>query len=279
MGNYLVTGANGGMGRAVCAALSGSGNRVWGIDLTPFPEDIPWRGIQADLTDESSLARASGILEKEAGSLNGIVHAAGIYDLDSLVEIPGERFLRAFDVNLFGVYRINRLLLPLLAAGSRIVVISSELAPLSPLPFTGLYAVTKGALEQYASALRMELRLLGHRVIVIRPGAVSTGMLDVSAASLDRFCAGTKLYRCNARRFRAIVSRVETRSIPPERIGETVRKALAAKHPRLVYSLNRSPLLLLFDLLPGRLRLWLIGKVIAAPQTSSESIDFSADDP
>ena len=64
----------------------------------------------------------------------------------------------------------------MLKNGSKILITTSELAPLDPLPFTGIYAVTKGALDKYAYSLRMELQLLGMRVSVLRAGAVDTGI-------------------------------------------------------------------------------------------------------
>jgi len=201
-------------------------------------------------------------LRGRTAQLDAIVHTAGIYDLDSLLELDETRFRRIFDVNLFGVYRVNRAFAPLLTSGGRIVIVSSELAPLDPLPFTGLYAITKGALEQYAASLRMELQLLGISVSILRPGAVNTGLLGDSTRALDRFCEGTKLYPCNARRFKSIVDRVESRNVPPERIAQTVLKALRAKKPRLVYNVNRNPLLLLLDLLPDRLQLYIIGLIL-----------------
>nr|AHF25883.1 short-chain dehydrogenase/reductase SDR [uncultured bacterium Contigcl_1523] len=263
LGSYLVTGACGGMGAAICRSLTGSGHQVLGLDRVLPGQSVPWRSLRADITDESSLSALAESLRAEGCSLNGIVHAAGIYDLNSFAEIPEEDLIRIFNVNLFGMCRMNRLFLPLLEEGSRIVIISSELAPLRPLPFTGVYAVTKGAVEKYAYSLRMELQLLGHRVIVIRPGAVSTGMLPASTARLDRFCHETVLYRCNAERFRDIVNRVEARNVPPERVAAKIRKALSARRPRLLYALNRSPLLLLFSVLPSRAQLRIIRFVIS----------------
>ena len=81
--------------------------------------------------------------------------------LIALVEMSEERFSRIFDINLFGLYRLNKEFLPLLKKGSKIVITSSELAPLDPLPFTGIYAITKAAVEKYAYSLRMEMNLLG----------------------------------------------------------------------------------------------------------------------
>lgn len=260
--HYLVTGAGGGMGREICRVLTEAGNRVWGIDRTEPSGTVSWTEIRADLTEEDALRAALDRIREEAGHLDGIVHAAGIYDLDSLVEMPEERFVRIFDVNLFGMARVNRLCLPLLAEDGRIVIISSELAPLRPLPFTGIYAVTKGAVEKYAQSLRMELQMLNRHVTVIRPGAVNTGMLPASTACLERFCRETRLYRCNAERFRRIVNRVEAGGIPPEKIARRAEGILRARRPRLTVCVNRSPLLLLFEALPERLRLFLIRTVL-----------------
>ena len=108
----------------------------------------------------------------------------------------------------------------------------------------------------------MELQLLGHQVTVIRPGAVQTGMLSVSTQKLDAFCAETRLYPCGAERLRHIVDRVEARSVPPEKIAQTVTRALNARRPRLVYCVNRNPLLLLMNILPKRLQLLIIRKIL-----------------
>lgn len=122
------------------------------------------------------------------------------------------------------------------------------------LSFTGIYAVTKGALDKYAYSLAMELQLLGI--------SVETGMLGVSTRELDRFCEKTKLYPCNARRFHRIVDRVEARSILPEKIGEKALEILRKKHPAFAYGINRNPLLRILDLCPKRLQLFAIRQVL-----------------
>ena len=263
MGKYLITGAAGGMGSALCRALTGEGHRVWGLDRASGPSPEGWTLLPADLTKPEEVEAAFRIVQEEAGALDGIVHAAGLYDLDSLVEMPEADFLRDFDVNLFAAFRVNRAFLPLLAPGGKIVIVTSELAPLPVLPFTGIYAVTKAALDKYAEALRMELQLLGHPVIVLRPGAVRTGMLPASTEKLAKFCEETKLYSMNAARFRRIVEKAEARSVPPERVTALLAGVLACPRPKPVYSLNRNPLLLLFGLMPQRTRLWAIRMILS----------------
>ena len=139
---------------------------------------------------------------------------------------------------------------------------TSELAPLKPLPFTGIYAVTKSALDKYAYSLRMELQLLGISVSVLRAGAVETDMLGVSTTALQAFCENTKLYDNNAKRFREIVDRVEARCIPPEKLAQKAYKIVDKKNPKFAYAVNRNPLLLLLNALPERLQFWIIKRIL-----------------
>ena len=161
-----------------------------------------------------------------------------------------------------GVFLINKTFLPLLKKGSKILITTSELAPLDPLPFTGIYAVSKAALDKYAYSLRMELQLLGISVSVLRAGAVKTDMLGASTTALDRFCKKTELYSCNAKRFKRIVEGVEARNIEPQRIAKKAYRVLGKRSPAFAYSINRNPLLLLLNALPKRLQLFIIRMIL-----------------
>ena len=268
MKTIVLTGAGGGIGSSAAKAFLAKGYAVFGLDLKEPADCQGIRFIKTDLTDPVSVQAAYDLCRKECGHVDWLVHAAGIYDLNSLVEMKEEEFLGIFNVNLFGVYRINRTFLPLLQNGSRILILTSELAPLDPLPYTGIYAVTKSALDCYAFSLRMELQLLGIRVIVLRPGAVDTGLLDVSTRRLDAFCRGTSLYKTGADRFRRIVERVEARKIKPEKLAARMIAILSSRHPRYVYSVNRNPLLLLMNALPDRLQCFLIRRLIQEKPSS-----------
>ena len=262
MKDILVTGAYGGMGQATVKALREQGYRVFALDRTvgaPQQNIIP---IQADITSEESVNAAAEQVRGYTDSLCAIVHFAGIYMLDSLVEMEEASFRRIFDVNVYGVYRVNKAFLPLLKQGSRILITTSELAPIDPLPFTGIYAVTKGALDKYAYSLCMELQLLGISVSVLRAGAVDTGMLGASTDALDRFCDRTALYSCNADRFKRIVNAVEARCVPPAKLADRALRILNKRKPAFAYSINRNPLLLLLNVLPKRLQLWAIKMIL-----------------
>lgn len=258
----MVTGAYGGMGRKTVELLQKQGFCVIAVDKTIDAAENHVIPLQVDITDAKSVNRAFEKVKTITDELYAIVHFAGIYLLDSLVEIESDHFAHAFKVNLFGAFLINKTFLPLLKNGSRIVMTTSELAPLDPLPFTGIYAVTKGALDKYAYSLRMELQLLGIYVSVLRAGAVNTGMLGVSTDSLDRFCANTKLYSCNAERFKNIVKSVEAKCVPPEKIAQKTQKILKQKNPKFAYNINRNPLLLLLNALPKKFQFRIIKQIL-----------------
>lgn len=258
----LVTGAYGGIGSAVAKMLSERGFCVFALDKRAGAAEKNIIPIAADITSEESISAAAETVRKYTDELFAIVHFAGIYMLDSLVEIDSEAFERIFRINLFGAFLVNKAFMPLLRYGSRIIMTTSELAPLDPLPFTGIYAVSKSALDKYAYSLRMELQLLGISVSVIRAGAVKTTMLGVSTDELEKFCDKTKLYRCNAARFRNIVDRVEAKSISPEKVAAKTLKILGSKNPAFAYSINRNPLLRLLNILPKRLQCFAIRQVL-----------------
>ncbi len=262
MKNVLVTGATGGMGKAICSLLNEKGYRVFGLD---YNEGVDYGNVsffRCDVTDMSSVEAAYEKISKQANDLAAVIHTAGIYDLDSLIEMDEERFVKIFNVNVFGVYRINKVFKPMLFTGSRIIITSSELGPLDPLPFTGIYGITKSTLEKYAFSLRQETQLLDIPVSVIRPGAVKTGLLNISTIALDKFRNNTKLYVKNASRFQGIVDSVEARHVPPERIADLALEALESKKPKYVYNINRNPLLLLLNVLPAHLQVFAIGLIL-----------------
>ena len=261
MKTILVTGASGGMGSAICRHLTDAGHRVYALDMKPL--DMPGvTSFVCDLRQEAGAADALAWFRAQEARLDAIVNAAGVYDLDSLVEMDDERLLRIFEVNVFAACHVNRLFTPLMAAGGRIVFITSELAPLHPLPFTGVYAVTKKALEAVAASLRTELALRGIAVSIVRPGAVTTPLLGDSTRALERFCEHTAYYRVNADRFRRIVDSVEARSVLPQRVADKVAIALTARRPRRVYNLNRNPLLRLLNMLPKGMQEWVLVRIL-----------------
>ena len=259
----LITGAYGGMGYESVKEFSLKGYTVFALDKQIKKDNlqnvIP---IEVDVTSVESIKNAFNQVKKVTNELYAIIHYAGVYMLNSLLEIKEEDFDRIFKINLYGVFYINKTFAPLLKNGSKILITTSELAPLDPLPFTGIYAVTKSALDKYAYSLKMEMQLLDVYVSVLRAGAVSTDMLGVSTTALDKFCENTSIYKCNAKRFKGIVNGVEAKNIPPKKIAEKSLKIIETKKPKFAYSINRNKLLLLLNVLPSKMQFWVIKKIL-----------------
>ena len=265
MKDVVITGANGGMGKKVVDIFVKNGYRVFAVDKAagePRENVVP---LRVDVTDEASVTAAFDEVKGASEGLCAIIHLAGIYMLDSLAEMTPAAFDTAFKVNIFGAFLINRIFLPLLEKGSKIIIVTSELAVRDPLPFTGLYGITKTALDKYAYSLGMELQLSGITVSVLRAGAVDTGMIGESTRSLDAFCRKTERYKVNAKAFKDIVDRVEARRIPPEKLAQKLYRIYCTKNPKFAYSINRNPLLIMLDMLPERARFFIIKKVLEKP--------------
>ncbi len=258
----VVTGSSGGMGKSFIERLKKEDVFIFALDINKIEDEENVKYIKCDVTSNESVKKAFDIIKEYTNELYSIVHFAGIYMMDSLVEIDYNRFNKIFNVNVFGAYLINKTFIPLLRKGSRIIVITSELATLDPLPFTGIYAVTKSTLDKYCYSLKMELQLLDIYVSTLRAGAIKTDMLDVSTNELDKFCNKTELYTCNAERFKKIVNNVETKNISTDKLANKVFKIYNTKKPKFSYSINRNPLLKLLSFLPKRLQFKIIKKIL-----------------
>ena len=261
MKTILITGVLGGMGSATAELLIKNGYNVIGLDVKDGG-DLPFVYFKTDLTKEREIQRTYEEIKKNTPQIDAIIHFAGIYKMDSLVEMNEKEFTSIFDINVFSIYRINKIFLPLLKRGSRIIITSSELAPLDPLPFTGIYAITKSTIEKYAYSLRMELQLLDIDVTVIRPGAVKTGLLNVSIKAMNDLHQKTELYKYNTKKFIKVVNSVESKNVSPTIIAKKALKLIKKKKVKFVYNVNRNGLLKILNFLPRRFQFYVIKKIL-----------------
>ncbi|MCR4561794.1 MAG: SDR family NAD(P)-dependent oxidoreductase [Bacilli bacterium] len=261
MKKIIVTGAAGGIGEAVVTELISSGYFVYALDIKDVPMKENLRSFKCDLTKKEEILKVHEVIKSE-GKIDSLIHLSGAYRMDSLIEISEESFRKIFDINFFSVYLVNQTFLDLLDENGKIIITSSEVAPLDPLPFNGIYSLTKNTLENYACSLRQELNLKGYQVIIIRPGAVNTGLIDDSLRNVERIEKETLLYKENAPLFKDIVKKNESKTIEPRKIAKLYLKVLKKRKPRLIYSINLNPKLKLLSALPKRMQLYLIKKMI-----------------
>lgn len=248
----LITGAGSGIGRASAAALLQAGHRVIGLDLAAptAPTEGDFCGLAADITSEAALLTVREVLEEENTLVDAILCVAGVHAMVALTESDFAVIRRPIDVNLLGTMLTCRILHSRLVPRGRIVIVTSEVATMPPLPFNGVYTVSKTALDAYAQALRQELSLLSQKVVTVRPGAIETplctGSLDATAALAE----GTVLFKKEAGRFLAVTRRFMGKPRSPEAIAKTILRATTVKRPRTTYKKFRNPGLVLLSVLP-----------------------------
>jgi 3-oxoacyl-[acyl-carrier protein] reductase len=187
MTRALVTGGSGGIGGAICRALSAQGHFVYvhahrGIAAADsVVADIIEAGgragaIQFDITDAASTRIViDKLLEK--GPIQVLINNAGIHDDAVFPGMNAEQWHRVIDVSINGFYNVTQpLMLPMIRTRwGRIISISSVAALLGNRGQVN-YAAAKGALNAATKALSLEVASRGITVNAVAPGIISTDM-------------------------------------------------------------------------------------------------------
>ncbi len=188
--SVLLTGATGGIGKAIARALSGRGARLILTGrrtdvLEPLTAELDdARAIAVDLSEHEEIDR----LVSEAGQVDILVANAALPASGRLDSYTVEQIDRALDVNLRAPIVLAHALAPaMVARGHGHLVFMSSLAGKTATPGTSLYNASKYALRGFASALRAELRGSGVGVSAIFPGFIrDAGMFADAGVTLPR---------------------------------------------------------------------------------------------
>ncbi len=183
----VVTGAAMGMGMLMARKLAQRGWRVFagvmpGIDTSELTQGVTLTVIEQNVTDEAMVqAGARRVAEALDGAgLDLLINNAGIADISTgpIEGVNIEEGKRLFDVNAFGQVRVIKAFLPLLhqsRQSPRILNFASG-AVRVPMPCSGMYNMSKYAVEGLTNTLRYELAKFGIQATSIEPGAVKTHM-------------------------------------------------------------------------------------------------------
>lgn len=184
----LLTGATGGLGRAIAGALAGRGARLVlssrkADELEALASSLPGEGHRAAAADLAEEGEALRLLA-EAGELDLLVANAGLPASGKLDDFSQEEIGRALRVNLESPVRMARELLPAMdSRGRGHMVFISSISGQASTPRASLYAATKFGLRGFALCLRDDLRGSPVGVSVVSPGAVrEAGMFADSSA-------------------------------------------------------------------------------------------------
>ena len=171
----IITGGSSGIGLCTAAALRDRGCKVYELSR----RDSEVEGIthlRCDITDEEQIKAAVAQVLDENGRIDILINNAG-FGISGAVEFTETSDVqRLFDVNFFGMVRMNRAILPLMReqGHGRIVNLSSVAAPV-PIPFQTYYSAGKAAVNSYTMALSNEVKPFGITVAAVMPGDIKTG--------------------------------------------------------------------------------------------------------
>jgi NADP-dependent 3-hydroxy acid dehydrogenase YdfG len=178
----LVTGAGGGIGRAIACALVGAGSEAWLVGRTQKTLDETARlgGVEHirvrphDLTRPDEMEALARELEHEAQRLDVLVHCAGVIAHGRIEEAPTESLDEQYAANVRVFYALVQRLLPLLRSGPGQVVVVNSSVVLGTRPGVGQFAATQHALRALTDTLRQEINADGVRVLSVFPGRTAT---------------------------------------------------------------------------------------------------------
>jgi len=181
-GPILVTGASTGIGRAVAEALAENGHLVYAAarkraHLEKLARIKNVDPIRLDVTKPEEVAKAADHIRRKGKGLFGLVNCAGIGDVWPLIGSTEEDIVRLFGVNVFGMHRVTRAMLPFLIKSRGRVVNIGSLAGIASAKPLGAYCMTKFAVEAYSEVLASELARYGMRVAILEPGDYRTNIV------------------------------------------------------------------------------------------------------
>ena len=174
----LVTGASSGIGKAAAAVLVEAGFEVVGTSRKSAAVK-PAAGItfiDLDVTSDESVAGAVKHVIDRFGKIDVLVNNAGIGSIGAAEESSIAQSQAVFDINVFGVMRMAKEVLPhMRARGHGRIINLSSVQGFIPAPFMAVYGASKHAIEGYSQSLDHEVREFGIRSLIVEPAYTRTG--------------------------------------------------------------------------------------------------------
>jgi NAD(P)-dependent dehydrogenase (short-subunit alcohol dehydrogenase family) len=190
MSVVLITGAGTGIGNLTAKKLATTGHHVWASMRDPHDRDAAHaeglleaptgegsiQVLELDVVSQDSVRRAVDTVIAESGGLDVVLHNAGHLAVGYVEAFTPEDLHRLFDINVFGVQRLNRAVLPHMRerhAGTLMYVGST--IPITTPPFLGPYVASKAAMDSLALVTSYEANAFGIETVIVMPGAFTTG--------------------------------------------------------------------------------------------------------
>ncbi len=226
----LITGATSGMGELSASTLANAGYKVYAgtrnIDnLDSSNENIT--NIYIDVTKTESIKDAVATIVKNEGKIDVLVNNAGYGLVATLEEGTDEEIFNQFDVNVFGLIKTTREVLPHMrkAKSGVIINISSFLGKMG-LPLLSHYNASKYAVEGIVDSLRFEVAPFGIRVHSIQSGLFGTNFVKKGLVANAQTTSEDSPYKDLVAHFVPIVAKAINEGPSPQPIADAVKSII-----------------------------------------------------
>ena len=231
----LVTGASSGIGEAAALALADAGFEVVGTSRNAS-RVTPRDGVtflDLDVTSDESVSTVVGQVIERFGRIDVLVNNAGVGAAGAAEESSIAQTQGVFEVNVFGVIRMTRAVLPQMRAqrGGRVINISSVLGFL-PAPYMAVYAASKHAIEGYSESLDHEVREHGVRVLLVQPAYTNTGF-EANSVQAD---TPLPVYAQQRHIFDDVITAAMKDGDDPALVAKVIAAAATDPKPKLRYT-------------------------------------------
>jgi NAD(P)-dependent dehydrogenase (short-subunit alcohol dehydrogenase family) len=194
----LITGANGAFGKLTVKKLLDDGHEVVASIRKPEGRNqnsvnelkaVGAHIVEIDVSHENSVVEGTKNAMDKVGGIDVVINNAGIGAFGIQETFTAKEWQKLFDVNVFGVQRMNRAILPHMRENkSGLLIHISSLIGRMVLPFWGVYSASKWALEALAETYRIELSKYGIDSCIIEPGAYPTAFFEGLMEPNDQRC-------------------------------------------------------------------------------------------
>lgn len=229
----LITGSSTGFGRATAELLGRHGYAVFAtmrncagrnakhrvaLESLASREKLPIQVVEMDVSDDASVSAATEQILGRAGRIDVVINNAGVAALGITEAYTLEKMQKLFDVNFFGVARVNRAVLPAMRRQrSGLLIHVSSAAGRLVLAYFGIYCASKFALEALADSYRFELAPFGIDSVIVEPGIHRTPILEAFQKPDDESRAAE--YGPNGDFTSSVKSVFDSASVSPETPG------------------------------------------------------------
>ncbi len=176
----VITGAGGGIGRAIAEQFLGEGAKVVLFGrrdetLEEIAQTAPARALSVvgDVTVAGDLAQLVGAMRRRFGEIDVLLPCAGVARALALEACTEQAVAEQFAVNVIGALQTVRFCLPLLGEGATVLFLTAHLPQIN-LPGLSIHNAGKAALTSLTQSLAVELAPRGIRVNSIAPGPIDT---------------------------------------------------------------------------------------------------------